>query len=99
MSPKIDPIVPGFKVRAHYVLTADEKTKIKELSDIREASESKLRAVQQRILDVERLLNGFFTQKKWDLSWPDGDVVLYDPKGGILQCLEVDHSGHDHKLP
>jgi hypothetical protein len=82
-----EPMIPGYVVRASYTLTPAEKIRVEELYTIKATSEEKLRAVRQRVVDAERLIHGLITEVKWRLSWPDGDVVLYDPKTGMLQCL------------
>jgi hypothetical protein len=88
--------IPGFKIRARYILTGTEKDRLEELYAIKSASEAKLRAVQQRMLDAERLIHGMMTQIKWDKGFPDSDAVIYDTKTGEIQSLEADPHVHNH---
>lgn len=78
----------GVKVKRRFHLPEEQRRKFDEIQAIRAQAQERVLALQQKIQDCTRLIEGMMTQIKWDQGWQDGDAVGYDHMHGDVVVLD-----------
>lgn len=84
--------IPGTQITDRYQLPEAERTRVNELLSMRQSAYDRLGALEQRIQDCTRLLEGIYTNVKWQRNWDMAAIVGYSEETGEVVCMEIDRA-------
>lgn len=80
---------PGTHITDSYKLPEAQAKRANELLSIRRSAADRLAGLEQKIQDCTRLLEGMWTEIKWERGWDVAAIVGYSEKSGEVVCMEV----------